>query len=128
MTYTTHFPANILFTYFTYNPANTLIIHSTQFPANILITYSTYISASMLMTYCTHMPASMLLTHSTHYPELFLFRKRNETWLVAISSYTHVNSFERVFKLKIVWRRRGLNPGLLTCEASALPLTYVPAE
>ena len=39
----------------------------------------------------------------------------------------HVNSFERILKLKIAWRRRGLNPGLLTCEASALPLSYVPS-
>ena len=26
------------------------------------------------------------------------------------------------------WRYRDLNPGLLTCEASALPLSYIPAD
>ena len=29
---------------------------------------------------------------------------------------------------KTEWRRRDLNPGPLTCEASALPLSYVPDE
>ena len=26
------------------------------------------------------------------------------------------------------WRYRDLNPGLLTCEASALPLSYIPDD
>ena len=30
-------------------------------------------------------------------------------------------------KTKTIWRYRDLNPGLLTCEASALPLSYIPA-
>ena len=30
------------------------------------------------------------------------------------------------FKSKRPWRHRGLNPGPLTCEASALPLSYIP--
>ena len=32
------------------------------------------------------------------------------------------------FYRKTAWRRRDLNPGPLTCEASALPLSYVPDE
>lgn len=29
---------------------------------------------------------------------------------------------------KKAWRCRGLNPGPLTCEASALPLSYIPTR
>ena len=32
------------------------------------------------------------------------------------------------FTLKTLWRCRDLNPGPLTCEASALPLSYIPAH
>ena len=32
------------------------------------------------------------------------------------------------FKSKRPWRHRGLNPGPLTCEASALPLSYIPTK
>ena len=35
------------------------------------------------------------------------------------------NSTQHTHKKK--WRYRDLNPGLLTCEASALPLSYIPA-
>ena len=31
-------------------------------------------------------------------------------------------------KSKRPWRHRGLNPGPLTCEASALPLSYIPTK
>ena len=29
--------------------------------------------------------------------------------------------------IKISWRHRGSNPGHLACEASALPLSYIPS-
>ena len=32
------------------------------------------------------------------------------------------------FESKRVWRHRGSNPGHLTCEASALPLSYIPTR
>ena len=40
---------------------------------------------------------------------------------------TDWDHFERYF-WKTAWRCRDLNPGPLTCEASALPLSYIPDE
>ena len=39
---------------------------------------------------------------------------------------TNANIFSNA--MKKLWRCRDLNPGPLTCEASALPLSYIPND
>ena len=52
-------------------------------------------------------------------------QQQHKTTLAQKQQILHTHAHK---KLKIKkWRYRDLNPGLLTCEASALTLSYIPA-
>ena len=45
---------------------------------------------------------------------------------VSTHTHTHTHTHTPLLPPPMPWRCRGLNPGPLACEASALPLSYIP--
>ena len=60
----------------------------------------------------------------------YFFHKTSHCWVKVYSQHLYIisnsNTTLYLLSLKNLWRCRDLNPGPLTCEASALPLSYIP--